>query len=242
MAYEIVRFNPERLNRNEETLEGREVLPMQSVAAKAAQEFDSEDFPMGFAGVVINSKTHVAYSGLSQFGKSSVLRLHVAPVLERIKKGSAEKVIVFDSTNDIVPFIYACLGNSPNVYLMNPKDTRCYQWDMSEDIKGASSINDAVHTLVRDKQKDEPFFLEGARGLSAGVMKSFDLGDVTGWTLRDVILATRSQRTIEQLLMKHPNRLGYLRDAFIKRSNQDIFSTLIAVSYTHLTLPTNREV
>lgn len=217
----------------EETLEGRELITLDQAQEKANEWLTAADQSMFFGGIRTNTKTNVAYTGLTQVGKTSAMKLHIAEVLERIKAGSKEKVIIFDATNEFVPFVYAHLGDTAPIYILNPSDARCHQWDLSADLKGAANVNDLSHTLVKDKQGDTPFFTEGARGFMAGILNSFYLSVAKDkknleWTLKDVANATRTGKRIRNVLSAQPEYLSYLVEAFLDRTNQDVYSSLIA--------------
>ncbi len=217
----------------EETLEGRSILSLEEAQQEANAEIKETDQSMGFGGIRTNTKTNVAYSGLTQVGKTSAMQLAIAEVLERIRAGSNEKVIIFDATNELVPFVYACVGESVPVYVLNPADARCWQWDIGKDVTGAANTIDLSRTLAKDKQGDTPFFTEGAQSLVTAVMDSFFLSVAKDkkkldWTLRDVACATRTPKRIKAVLKGHPDYLGHVTEAFLNRSNQDVYSSLIA--------------
>jgi len=223
-----------RVGRQEdEVLEGRRRLTLAEAQTQADRYITPLDQSMMIGGVWMNTKTNVAYTGLTQMGKTSVMKLSIVQPLKRIKEGSREKVIIFDASNEFVPFVYAHVGDDTPVFILNPADERCYQWDMAKDVRGAANTTDLSHTLVKDKEHDTPFFSEGARCLIAGVMDGFYLTSVKKkrsleWTLRDVACATSSSERIKSVLDLQPKYLSYIKEAFLDRSNNDVFSSLTA--------------
>lgn len=219
--------------REDVVLEGRERLTLEQAQQHANRYVSDLDQSMMIGGVRMHTKTNVAYTGLTQVGKTSAMKLSIVQPLKRIKEGSREKVIIFDASNEFVPFVYAHVGEDTPVYVLNPADSRCYQWDMAKDVRGAANTTDLSHTIVKDKENDTPFFIEGARCLTAGVMDAFYLTMVKqkkhiAWTLRDVACATSSGERIKAVLDLQPKYLAYIKEAFLQRNNNDVFSTLIA--------------
>lgn len=217
----------------EETLEGREVITVEEAQKRALESLNGEDQVMSFGGISINTKTNVAYSGLTQFGKTSVMKLHMAEVLRRIKDGSDEKVILYNASGELIPFVYAQLGDAAPVFILNPSDSRCRQWNICKDAEGAATINDISHTLVREKEYDTPFFTEGAQSLIGGVMDAFYLTEVKenvsiDWTLKDVACAVKTPQRIKAVLEPHWEYLGHIVESFLNRSNQDVYSSVSA--------------
>lgn len=219
----------------EEVIEGRELVSLEIARIQAREEIERnpKDQSMHLGGVTVNTKTNVFYSGLTQMGKTSVMKVHLYEILERIKNGSPEKLILFASSSEFIPFVYAFVGDEAPVYILNPSDARCYQWDLSKDLKGASNTQDVSQTLLKDKEGDTPFFTEGARSLLGAVINAFYLSVVKDkkrldWTLKDVACAMLTPERIRAVLGLQPAYLSHITEAFLDRQNQDVHSSLSA--------------
>lgn len=172
--YKILKVYPAQPQPLEEVISGRELLTLDEAIEQGqdALQTHKEDTPMFIGGVTIPSKTNVYYWGQTQHGKTSTMKVTLCQVLERINNGSKEKVIVYAPSSELIPFIYAHASKAP-IYILNPSDARCYQWDLSKDIKSTANTLDLTQTLVKEKQGDTPFFNEGARSLLSAVINAF---------------------------------------------------------------------
>lgn len=232
--YKILKVYPKVERPLEEVIEGRkrlELIEAQAEADKALQK-NPNDTPMFIGGIETPSKTNVLYSGLTQSGKTSAMKVTLHQVLERIKKGSKEKLIFYASSAEYIPFVYAYCGDAP-VYIMNPSDARCYQWDLSKDLRSTANTLDFTHTLVRERQGDTPFFTEGARSLLSAILNAFFLTTVRDkknleWTLADVANAIRTEERIKAVLGLQPEKLNYIAENFLDRQNKDVLASLTA--------------
>ncbi len=218
----------------EETLEGGELITQEDAAIQAAQSLTDDDPGIDLGGGVrTHSEVNILFAGQTRCGKTTAVKIHIAQVLKRIREGSDEKLILFDTTGEIIPFVYGHLGNAAPVFILNPADARCHAWNVGADVLGAASTNDLSHTFVQQKPHDTPFFGEGAQSLAAAVMDLFVLLGADGskpieWTLRDVIAAVRKPQRIRAILKQKPEYLEHLVEAFIERGNQDVYSSLQA--------------
>lgn len=220
----------------EEVLKGRKLISIEEAVERGNDALASPegegDTPMFLGGVRIPSKTNVYYSGLTQHGKTSTMKVTLYEVIKRISEGSKEKLILFASSSEFIPFVYAFAGKAP-VYLMNPSDARCYQWDLSKDIESTSNTLDFSHTFVNEREGDTPFFNEGARSLLGGVINAFFLSVVKesesiDWTLADIANAIRTEQRIKAVLGLQPKDLNYIAENFLDRQNKDVLASLTA--------------
>lgn len=232
--YKIVKVSPAQLQPLEEVISGRELLRLDEAKAegKQALEVHKKDTPMFIGGVSIPSKTNVYYWGQTQHGKTSTMKVTLCEVLERINEGSKEKVVVYAPSSELIPFIYAHASNAP-VYILNPSDARCYQWDLNKDIKSTANTLDLTQTLVKEKQGDTPFFSEGAKSLLGAVINAFFLsvvkdGKSIDWTFADIVNAVRTEERIKAVLGLQPKYLNYIAENFLDRQNKDVLASLTA--------------
>lgn len=217
----------------EEVLEGRELISVEDAAFQAAQYLDDNIAPLSISGIQIHPETNITLEGQTRSGKTSVIKYLADQVLERISKGSNEKLIYFDAGRDIIPFVYERVGNRADVFILNPADKRSHAWFPGADVDGAASIFNLSQTFIPSKEHDTEFFNEAARGLASGAMDVFNLtgikrGKRVKWTLRDMANAVRTPERMRDILKQHPEYLQPLISAFLDRRNQDVYATLQA--------------
>ena len=138
-------------------------------------------------------------------GKSTSLLLLMKSVLPGIRLGSNRRALIYDAKRDIYATLIG-MGLPPErIVILNPFDARSSAWDMARDITSPAIAMEIGTIFVPERDEMQPFFPEAARSLLGGLMEAFLTRAPGRWTLRDVVLALRSEVRLKRILGDNPN-------------------------------------
>ncbi len=164
---------------------------------------DTKDGRIWWGGSVLPREaetTHFLIVGTSGSGKTLSMKRMMRTVLPDIGVVPDQRAIVYDAKQDVLSFLTGLGLNCP-VVTLNPFDVRGASWDMAKDIRSPSAARQLAKILVPDEQGGgNQFFTLGARDLLAEVVMTFIRQVPDEWTLRDLVLTTRSLESLKSVL------------------------------------------
>ncbi len=184
--------------------------------------------------------THFCVAGATGSGKTVLLRLLMQSVLPLIRTQPDTRALIYDAKRELHQVIYGILaahaklseheesiGLEDCVRTLDPFDSRCYAWNMGEDVKSAPSALEIAAILVPvDKNDANPFFLNAGRDILCGVMRSF-IRAGQSWTLRDVIFATMNRDDLKAILKRDPTTRHLVEERYKNpKLLRDVLATL----------------
>ena len=165
---------------------------------------------------------HFCVLGASGSGKSVSLTLLMKSLLPSIRSGSNRRALIYDAKRDIYASLIGMGLPRERIVILNPFDARAAAWDLARDITSPAIAMEMGTILVPEKDELQPFFPEAARSLLGGVMQAFLTLSPGRWTLRDVVLALRTEDRLKVILGRDPNTrpliTQYLGDSDMHRS------------------------
>ena len=192
----------------------------ESLAAALARETADPD--VSWAGITLPStaaELNFCVVGTKGSGKTLMMQGLMRTVLPSISRGRDRRALIYDVKTEWLSFLYG-IGLAESIRILNPLDTRCYAWDVANDLKSLAEADQFGQVLVPVHDQDRnPFFTEAARSLIAGIVKTLMLtagprGDVPArWTLRDLAL-----------IAGHPSRLRWV---LLKKAKGTIIRDLV---------------
>jgi hypothetical protein len=178
---------------------------------------------------------HCLITGQTRSGKTTILKQIMVQTLRQIGVGKDQRAVIYDPKGDFVSFLYGLLGKNAPIKILNPFDARCVAWDIGKDITDPANAATVAKIFVPEPKEggsDNRFFRDGARTLIRAVQESFFLtsqqlvenGEESfDWTLRDLCLALRDKKILQEVLSKHPETKHAIE--FLERENSDVLNT-----------------
>ena len=165
-----------------------------------------------FGGIFLPEEaatSHFMIVGTTGSGKTLTLRMMMHSVLPRIMTNDDTRAVIFDVKQDIFSTLLS-IGLPPQgIILLNPFDSRCWEWDMAKDVAGPDTAFQVASIIIPEEGSNNRYFADAARDLLAGVMNVFiERGELreqkTGllpeWGLSDVLYATKSPERLRLVL------------------------------------------
>lgn len=144
---------------------------------------------------------HFVMVGAPGSGKSINLQLMMQSVLPRIRTGANRRAIIYDAKRDIYTTLLGMGIPEDRIHIFNPFDARSVAWDMALDVDDPATAVEIATILVPERSGEvQPFFPQAARALIGGIMEVFIEIARKKWTLRDVVLALRTDARMKQIL------------------------------------------
>lgn len=187
---------------------------------------------------------HFVTVGSTGSGKTVNVLLLLKHVLRRLANpGNGMRALVYDSKTDLLSVVAKMMEGAvgkeidpvafvhERLRILNPFDARCYAWDMGRDITEASEADDVAAVLVPEEPgSSNPFFARTAQRLLEGIITAFIENAGDRWTLRDVILASKSKDRLAAIY-KSSGETEDLLDFF---SPDDTFNDVKSTLDSHL--------
>ena len=191
---------------------------------------DPKDGRIWWGGSVLPREaetTHFLIVGTSGSGKTLSMKRMMRTVLPDIGVVRDQRALVYDAKQDVLSFL-AGLGLKCPVVTLNPFDARGAAWDMAKDIRSPSAARQVAKILVPDEQGGgNQFFTFGARDLLAEVVMTFIRQVPDEWTLRDLVLTTRSIDSLKSVLSMTESGEGLFESYFgDERTGLNVLATL----------------
>ena len=215
---------------------GAELLTREKAAALAARAIPNDDKGIAWGGIRIPSESHFIFIGQTGSGKTVSIKLLMSEALQEV--GQGRRAVIYDPKGELVPWLYALLGDNAPIKILNPFDDRCAMWEIAKDITDRAHAQTIASVFCPDfsDMKDAEFFQRAARDLISGVMESFILTDIEreeagedrlDWHFWDVCLAIRDRNTIREILGKHWSTKNLI-ELYVDRSkdNNDVLATV----------------
>jgi len=173
---------------------------------------------INFGGVAISNTyvdRHFLLVGITGSGKTNLLQMMMRPALLNVQTEPDYRAVIYDQKQDMVSFIKAQGITDRELRVLNPYDSRCYEWDIARDVTGQDTAFQIASIFVPEEDSQNRYFSDATRVLLAGVMnvfieKGIERQDTRGdkseaekkpdWRLADVIYAMRSQERLEHVL------------------------------------------
>ncbi len=165
-----------------------------------------------FGGIYLPKEaatSHFMIVGTTGSGKTLTLRMMMHSVLPDLLTEDDTRAVIFDVKQDIVSTLLS-IGLPPEgILLLNPFDSRCWEWDMAKDVTGPDTAFQVASIIIPEDGGNNRYFSDAARDLLAGVMNVFiergerreeETGLAPEWGLSDVLYATRSRERLEFVL------------------------------------------
>lgn len=209
-------------------LRGRRLLPFAEAAAAARRLLGRGDPGLPWAGVRVPSRfavLHFVAVGSTGSGKTLTIRMLLGAFVGRMTPGAGRRAVVYDAKRDVVS-ILAGMAPAVPVRILNPFDARSTRWAIARDARSPAVCLQLAETLVRTEEGPNQFFSLAAVELVAGAMVALNLSCPGGWSLRDVILATRDREALYALLDRRPETRGALAHFAEERTLANILSTV----------------
>jgi type IV secretory pathway TraG/TraD family ATPase VirD4 len=233
---------PEAERPKERQLRGRRKLTPEVAAAEAQKSIPEGDEGIYWGGITLPTEAatqNFLFVGQIKSGKTVSLKHLMAQVLPNIGREANDlRALVYDAKGDMVSFLYALLSAdghpSPEkaIKILNPFDARCVAWNIARDVTEPAHVQTIASIIIPQDTGQNRFFSDAARQLLEGVIMAFILisrrekqGQLH-WTLRDVCLALREEKTLKTLLSKY-DETRHLT-AYLDRTNNEVLATVKA--------------
>lgn len=169
---------------------------------------------------------HFCVVGTSGSGKTITIRLLMQQVLPHVARRPGWRALVYDAKGDGLSLL-AGMGTTAPVVLLNPFDRRSAAWDIAADVTQLDAALEVAKIFIPDRQHEsQPYFPEAARELVANLMFALHHTCPGAWTLRDVILATDSAKTLREIISRDRRTAHVVEKHFGAREFRSVFSTL----------------
>lgn len=150
-----------------------------------------------------DATTHFLVVGASGSGKTLTLRLLMQSLLPYITRNSGRRGVIYDAKRDTLSLL-AGMNLSCKIAILNPFDVRGMAWDIARDITTYSDAEALADILLPREENEDDFFRSATFELLKAVVQCFIDYAPGAWTLRDVVLAMRSQPVLQFLINSHP--------------------------------------
>jgi len=139
---------------------------------------------------------HFLAVGSTGSGKTINILLLMKTVVARInEEGSGIRALAYDSKTDMLSTIRGMGAAEEDILVGNPFDERRVAWAIAKDVRTKAEATDMAAILIPIDGKDT-FFNLAARRWLIGIITAFQINAPGKWTLRDLILATRTARSL----------------------------------------------
>ncbi len=142
---------------------------------------------------------HFLVIGTTGSGKTLTIHRLMADVLPRIGVEPDQRAVVYDPKQDVLPFLQSLDLRCP-VRTLDPFDGNGAAWDVAKDVNSPALALQLAFDLIAKEQKEGGYFIPAARDVLWGLVMSLCDHCGENWTLRDVVLATRSWERLKRLL------------------------------------------
>ena len=143
---------------------------------------------------------HFAVVGTTGSGKTlTIERMMRETLLPDIGVVPDQRALIFDEKQEVMSFLSGLDLRCP-VVTLNPFDARGAEWDIGIDINSPAAARQLARILITDDGQGDKFFVLGPRDVLTEVVMGLIRFKPRTWTLKDLVLATRSRRAIERLL------------------------------------------
>lgn len=215
---------------------GRQIISREEAERRAA-EYLLNEVGIGWGGIKIPDKTHFLFVGQTRSGKSLLIKLLTQQIFSLFGKGTNQRAVIYDASTELIPFLYALVGDRIPIYIFDPEDARCTAWKISEDIRTkdeALNLGKFIFPVGNGQGSKDEYFTEGPATVMAAVMDAFLLTnqermekgeEPIEWNLRDVRLALSNEQNAKELLGRWPETREKLK--YFESSNPDLDRTLI---------------
>lgn len=175
------------------------------------------------------SRKHFLAVGSPGSGKTLNILLLLKTVLGRIAaEKSGVRALIYDSKTDMLSYL-AGMVPPEKIRILNPFDSRCYAWDIAKDVTDPSMADDIATVLIpTDKNAKDPYFTRTAQRFLSGIIEAL-ISRGSEWTLRDVILATKSTERLREVFKNHTETEDLLQHFDPETTFQNVKSTLDGV-------------
>ena len=157
-------------------------------------------------------------------GKTLNILILLRTVIERMNvEGSNVRGLIYDSKSDLYPKLRSLGLSDEQIVILNPFDERRVAWDIAKDITDPKQAEELAKILIPSGggEKD-PYFTNTARRLLAGVITAFQYKNKGEWTLRDLLLAARSEDSLFSVLQS----CKYTKDLESHFKNEKTFESV----------------
>jgi len=166
----------------------------------------TEGYPYLWGGRFISFSAackHFLAVGSTGSGKTVLISLLMKEVMREIaSRGNADaRALVYDSKTDLLSTIRGMGVPEEKLVVLNPFDARASAWHMAADIRDPMQADDVANVLIPSSKGDtNPYFPETARRFLAGIVEVFIESSGENWTLRDLVLATKTPERLKVIL------------------------------------------
>lgn len=170
---------------------------------------------------------HFCFIGSTGSGKTVLIRRLIQSAFPN-KIGNGDRAIVYDVKSDMLPILHAVVSNCDLVRTLNPFDSRCYAWDIAQDItEPAHAIEFASILIPPEENSSQPFFSDAARHLLAGLITAFIFIAYKKWTFRDVMFVMFQPELLRTILLA-TTETKQISDLYFgnEKTTKDIMSTV----------------
>lgn len=153
---------------------------------------------------------HFMVVGTTGSGKTLTLRMMMGSVLPEITRLPDHRAVIFDVKQDMISILYGMGFTGQQVCILNPFDSRCYEWNIAADVTGSDIALQVATILIPEENSQNRYFSDAARDLLAGIMNVFieKARDVRkqnpsikpAWRLADVVYASRNPDRLRHVL------------------------------------------
>jgi len=146
---------------------------------------------------------HFLAVGSTGSGKTVLISLLMKEIMREIaERGKADaRALVYDSKTDLLSMIRGMGVPEDRLLILNPFDARASAWHMAADIRDPMQADDVANVLIPTSKGDtNPYFPETARRFLAGIIEVFIESAGQNWTLRDLVLATKTPERLKLIL------------------------------------------
>jgi hypothetical protein len=180
--------------------------------------------------------------GAQGTGKTAIIKLLMKSVLPHIGKRRNHRAVIYDFKHEIYPYLVEIGVPRERIKILNPLDKRCVGWAIWKDVKKRSTAQQIGQILIPADKEDHvnSYFKNAARDLLVGVMTVFVIlsnerekktGKPIEWTLRDVFLAMKDEKTLRSVLERTEETRDIITDYF---EPEQTFKSVWATAKTYV--------
>ncbi len=124
---------------------------------------------------------HFFVLGAIGAGKTQVLRNILNSVIERLRKGPEDRLIIYDNKSDVTEGVPV---DDSEMILLAPWDKRTWAWDVAKDVLNDADAAEVAGRLIPDS--DDPFWANAARQVLISIFAKLQREKGTNWSWADV--------------------------------------------------------
>ncbi|MEO1395983.1 MAG: type IV secretion system DNA-binding domain-containing protein [Cyanobacteria bacterium J06634_5] len=204
------------------------------------QEGFGEDPGILFGGIRHATKAFTKNTlivGTVGSGKSVTSKLIAKDALAGIGGSVNKRALIYDPSREWPSVLEAMGLPEQAIIYTNPFDQRCRPWWISKDIKTPLQAEALAKALVPiSSGMSDPFWIQATQTVIATVIRYFNAVAPEQWSLRDLLIAVRSQEIVSKMCADDPRLRHYSQVLGNSKTAMGIMASVVSCTqkYEHV--------